>query len=93
MAAALFRMLSGALPPWAIENVPGLFRSMFVACNGDSAAFCKILSLAVDIRLRGSYGGVNAGEKMAGPFIETLSDSSKKKLVVQSEESALKNDT
>jgi len=34
---------SGALPPWAIEYMPEIFQSMFLACASDGDRFLSII--------------------------------------------------
>lgn len=91
--AVFFRMVSGALPPWVLESIPGLFCSLFAACNKDIPFFCQVLCLAVEARVLGvGYGGIDGTEKIGGPFIESISDLSKAQLICQAKASALRND-
>lgn len=91
--ASIFRMVSGALPPYVVENVPGLFSSIFVACQNNTATFCKVFQLAIEATaVGGEYSGFDSNERIGGPFIENLSDSSKSHLISQANAAASRND-
>jgi hypothetical protein len=71
ISATLFRGISGGLPPWTIEYVPSIFKSMFEACGG-ADAFCLALEAGCDVRLSpdtsSTYGVISPGKKLAGYF-------------------------
>lgn len=91
--ASIFRMISGALPPYVVENVPGLFSSMFVACQSNTAAFCRVFQLALEATVvGGEYSGISSNERIGGPFMENLTESSKSQLISQANAAASRND-
>ncbi len=76
ISATIFRGCSGGLPPWAIENIPGLLRSMHEACGGNDDSFCYALQAGGDMRLRVEPGAafldIAPGKKPAGWFFDHM---------------------
>jgi len=91
--AAIFRMVSGALPPYVVENVPGLLCSLFAACHNNTATFCKVFHLAFEAKFAGDeYSGIDSNENIGGPFIENISESTKSLMISQAKGAATRND-
>jgi len=49
VGAVLLQSLSGALSPWAVEWIPGLFASFFAAFGQNKRTLCRVVILAVDV--------------------------------------------
>ena len=65
VAAGLLRAASGALPPWAVELTPIIFRSLFEAFGGDCDNFIRSLELSTKLE--------SSGEVFAGRYFENVS--------------------
>jgi len=100
LAAALLRAAQGGLPPWAVESIPEVYRSLYHACGSDPFWFGQILDLASIISFVSSdesrssplATGWPAGERLAGRFFANLSDASRQSFVQQSMELCAKDD-
>lgn len=79
----LFRSLSGALPPWAIEGIPGLFASLFAAFGRDGRTFCRVVTLSLDVRAPEGFGGGGPGGKLAGPLLDAMSDRAREEFLAK----------
>jgi hypothetical protein len=86
--AALFRCFQGALPPWTIESVPDLYKSLMRALGCDSDAFGLMLLLSMEARLvqSKSFGGVAGGELLSGHCFEDLSRTAKSCFIAEVQE-------
>ena len=73
LAASLLRGVSGALPPWAVEDVPTLFLSLYVAMGSDCNKYIQILSASTKVRAASPFGAINAGELLAGRYLDVSS--------------------
>lgn len=75
IAAALFRGIQGALPPWAVESVPQIYSALYGALGKDVSLFVRVLGAAMEVRLRGvaQYGGVSKGQILSGRYFEGVS--------------------
>jgi len=86
LVASLLRAVSGALPPWSVEETPELFESIFTSICGSSAdSFVELLSLACKLRTATTFGGVREGELLAGRYLD-VSDSHISSFITQSKE-------
>ena len=72
IVASIYRSASGSVPPWAIEYVPAIFKSLFNAC-GDTQLFLAIIFAGADLKLQNgvTYGAISSG-KLAGRYYDTL---------------------
>ena len=70
LIAALLRSISGALPPWTVEEAPALFRSMYIATGSDGDVFVQILRVSTQLTASASFGGVRPGELLAGKYLD-----------------------
>lgn len=94
LGACLFRAASGGLPPWAIEVMPSLSAALFVACGNDADIFCKMLDLAMDVRLSeasNGFGAVLPGHHIAGYYIATAKPNAKATFLIKSREACREN--
>ena len=88
MCATLFRGLSGALPPWSIESMPGVFASIFNnACNNNVAHFCIVLDHSLDLTIH-----LDSTINLAGPFVATMSDFTRKEFLGHAKDAGEQND-
>ena len=85
LIAALLRSISGALPPWTVEEAPVLFRSIFIATGNDIDGFVQILRVSTKLTAAASFGGVRSGELLAGKYLDA-SDSHIESLLSQTKE-------
>jgi len=91
ISSALYRGTSGGLPPWAVEDIPGVYSAMFHGvCQQNPQSFCEILRVGSNLRLFGAvssdknnasasawFGAIPAGKKLAGRYIENMSSKAK----------------
>jgi hypothetical protein len=66
IAAGLLRAASGALPPWAIELTPTIFRSLFTALGSNNDVFIQVLATCTQLNI--------GGETLAGRYFESVSN-------------------
>lgn len=86
LVSSLLRAVSGALPPWSVEETPELFESIFTSiCGSNTDSFVELLSLACKLSSATTFGGVREGELLAGRYID-VSDSHIKSFITQSKE-------
>jgi hypothetical protein len=85
LIAALLRSISGALPPWIVEEAPALFRSIYIATGSDGDSFVQILRVSTKLTASASFGGVRPGELLAGKYLNA-SDSHIKTFLSQTRE-------
>jgi hypothetical protein len=100
LCASFFRAMSGAVPPWAIECMPGLFASLFRgACQNDASKFLRMLRQSFTVRTMVSteqQGGANAdgnsiSTHLAGPFVATITSGATVEFVANAQQAAEKN--
>jgi len=86
LVSSLLRAVSGALPPWSVEETPELFESIFTSiCGSNPDSFVELLSLACKLRSSTTFGGVREGELLAGRYLD-VSDSHITSFITQSKE-------
>ena len=85
LVAALLRAVSGALPPWCVEDAPELFESIYLAIGSNMDAFVQVLSVSTQLKASVSFGGIRAGELLAGRYLD-VSDTHIKSFISQSKE-------
>jgi hypothetical protein len=69
LIAALLRSVSGALPPWTVEDAPALFRSIYIAMGSDGDGFVQMLRVSTKLTASASFGGIRPGELLAGKYL------------------------
>jgi hypothetical protein len=79
IGAALFRASQGALPPWAIESIPEVYKSLFeFALGKDVDLFCRWLRLSMELRsfsqMEHALFSVSAGQLLSGKQFENMSN-------------------
>jgi len=72
ISAGLLRAASGALPPWAVEGTPVLFRSLYTAFGKNCDDFIRMLNISTELRISVHFGGVASGQKLAGRYFEKM---------------------
>jgi len=70
LAASLLRAVSGALPPWSVEDTPTLAQSMYLAMHSDPDAFIEIFSAATKVTASANFGAIKSGELLAGRYLD-----------------------
>ena len=65
IAAGLLRAASGALPPWAVELTPIIFRSLYEAFGSNCDNFIRSLETSTKLKV--------SGEMLAGRYFENVS--------------------
>lgn len=95
ISATLLRAASGGLPPWAIEYVPDIFKSLFEACGGVDS-FYRVLQAGADLRLSQTpnslYGCVSPGQKLAGYFFDNMKSRAREEFLQKTMEICSKNE-
>jgi hypothetical protein len=85
LIASLLRSISGALPPWIVEEAPALFQAIYIATGSDADNFVRVLRVSAKLKASAPVGGVRSGELLAGRFLDA-SDSRIESFVSQSKE-------
>ena len=86
ITAGIYRCTSGAVPPWAIEYLPSIFKSLFHACGG-ADQFLAILFAGVELKLQtGCSYGVISQSKLAGRYYDTLKPKAKEEFTKKATE-------
>lgn len=67
ISTGLLRAASGALPPWAVELTPAIFKSLYVALGSNSDVFIEIISVCTKLE--------SSGEVLAGRYFRSISSS------------------
>jgi hypothetical protein len=80
IGAALFRANQGALPPWAVEFIPEIYRALFYALKRDVAAYAIVMRLSMEVRLSPqtlTFANVLPGNLLSGRFFAGFSEKAK----------------
>lgn len=91
ISAALLRAISGATPPWIVEDTPILFHSIFTALGSNLDVFIKTLDVATKLETLVDVGALKAGEKLSGRYLDT-SSSHIESFLAKTKETCSKND-
>jgi len=70
LVAAFLRSVSGALPPWIVEDIPDVFQSMYIAMGSNVDEFIQMLRASTKLKASVSFGGVRSGELLAGRYLD-----------------------
>lgn len=70
LVAAFLRSVSGALPPWIVEDIPVVFQSLFIALGSNIDDYIQILRVSTKLKASALFGGVRAGELLAGRYLD-----------------------
>lgn len=70
LAAAFLRSVSGAMPPWIVEDIHEVFQSMFIALGSNVDNFIQILRVSTMLKASMSVGGIRTGELLAGRYLD-----------------------
>jgi hypothetical protein len=84
VGACLFRAAQGGLPPWAVESVPTVYSSLFLALNKDLNAFGLFFQMGMHARLlnvNNRFGGVKPGHLLSGGHFTNMSQKATDKFV------------
>lgn len=94
IAASIYRCASGGVPPWAIEYVPSVFKSLFHACGDEMEPFLAILHAGSELKLQEtcSYGCIRPGKKLAGHYYDTMKPKAKEDFMDKAREICKCND-
>jgi hypothetical protein len=91
IGSALFRGVQGALPPWAVEYLPGVYASLYHSLGKDPLIFGQFMLASINASLPntcGQFGSVLPGKLLSGPYFEGMSERQKQAFVEQSMELA-----
>ncbi len=69
LTASILRGVSGALPPWAVEEMPELFKSMYISLGNNTNDFIQNLRQATKLQASTAFGGVRPGELLASRYL------------------------
>ena len=92
ISATLLRGASGGLPPWTIEHIPGILRSMHEACGGMDD-FCIALQAGGDLRLKAAFLDIAPGKKPAGFFFDHMKPKAREDFLQKVREICQKKDS
>jgi hypothetical protein len=70
LVAAFLRSVSGALPPWIVEDIPDVFHSMYIAMGSNVDEFIQMLRASTKLKASLSFSGVRSGELLAGRYLD-----------------------
>ena len=91
ISASLLRAISGATPPWVVEDTPVLFKSMFTSLGSNPDLFIHSLGVSTKLVTLTSVGGLQTGEKLSGRYLEA-SDSHIDSFLSKARETVARND-
>ena len=95
ISAAILRSVSGGLPPWTVEYMPNILKSLYEACGGVDS-FCLAMAGGCDVRLcRTSvslYNDIAPGKKLAGFFLDVMKSRARDSFLFSLQESFTKKD-
>jgi len=91
ISASILRAISGATPPWVVEDTPVLFKSMYVALGSNPDLFIQTLGVSTKLETMTAVGGLRAGEKLSGRYLDA-SDSHINSFLSKASETVAKND-
>jgi len=60
----------GALPPWSVEEVPTLIRSMYLALSSDCNKLIQTLSVSTKVTASTPILSLSSGELLAGRYLD-----------------------
>ncbi|EJK58179.1 hypothetical protein THAOC_21717 [Thalassiosira oceanica] len=89
--ACLLRGVSGALPPWCVEDTPELFKAIYFAMGKDSDGFIHILNLAVHLTAASPTGCIQVGDRIGGKYVD-CSPSHLNQFISKARDVCVKND-
>ena len=89
--ASLLRAISGATPPWVVEDTPILFKSLYTSLGSNCDLFIQTLGVATKLETLTDIGGLRAGEKLSGRYLEA-SDSHINSFLSKAKETCVMND-
>jgi hypothetical protein len=95
VGAALFRATQGALPPWAVETIPEVFRGLYSALGKSPARFGLMLQLSMEVRLSPAvegFGGVQAAQLLSGRYFQNMTAKAKTEFLQQATQLCEKDD-
>ena len=86
IVAAMYRFVSGAVPPWAVEYVPSILKSLYSCCGNDSEAFHTILIAGSELQLNGDYNFGCVEKTLAGHYFDTIKAKTKDDFITKARE-------
>ena len=72
VVAAMYRCVSGAVPPWAVEYVPSVLKSLYSCRGNDLEVFHTILVVGSELQLNGDYNSGCVRKTLAGHYYDTI---------------------
>ena len=90
IVAAIYRCVSGAVPPWAVEYVPSVLKSLYSCCGNESQAFSAILLAGAELKLSYKYGCVE--KTLAGHYYDTIKLKKKEDFATKAQEISASDD-
>lgn len=83
IGASLFRANQGALPPWAVEFIPEIYRAFFYALRRDTKVYGVVMRLSMEVKLSqtSSFANVLPGNLLSGKFFAGFSEKAKVSLI------------
>jgi hypothetical protein len=83
IVAAIYRCVSGAVPPWAVEYVPTMLKSLYSCCGNGPQEFSAILLAGADLKLNvgHKYGCVQ--KTLAGHYYDTIKPKKKEDFIIK----------
>jgi hypothetical protein len=91
ISASLLRAISGATPPWVVEDTPILFNSIYTSLGSNLDLFIQTLGVSTKLETLTDAGALRAGEKLCGRYLDA-SDSHINSFLSKASECAAKND-
>ena len=86
IVAAIYRCVSGAVPPWAVEYVPSILKSLYSCCGNDPEAFHTILVAGSELQLNGDYNFGCVRKTLAGHYYDTIKPKTKNDFITKARE-------
>ena len=70
LISSILRGVSGAIPPWAVEETPLLFKAIYTAMDNDCDTFIHALGASTKVKAAVPFGGVRSNELLAGRYLD-----------------------
>lgn len=84
--ASIYRCVSGAVPPWAIENIPALFESLFVCCGHELNSFYSMICIGAELKIIEPYQYGSVRSALAGYYFDTMKLQGKEEFMKRAQE-------
>ena len=83
VVVAMYRCVSRAVPPWAVEYVPSVLKSLYSCCGNDPEVFHTILVVGSELQLNGDYNSGCVRIRLLVIIINTIQSKRRQKMTFE----------